>query len=137
MMQDPFVGTWKLNPAKSEFDENHRPGAGIVVFEVEAGGSYLMKASGVDAKGEKVAERPQRMIPDGKDRPIPEMRGLTAVCTRPNPNTLQSSAKREDGSVVGEGVYEVSKDGKTLTATTSGFDTQLRQFKMRTVWDRV
>jgi hypothetical protein len=30
----------------------------------------------------------------------------------------------------------VSADGKTLKATNFGYDTQLRQFEQRTVWDR-
>ena len=30
----------------------------------------------------------------------------------------------------------VAADGQSLTATTAGFDTQLRRFEMRTVWDR-
>jgi hypothetical protein len=30
----------------------------------------------------------------------------------------------------------VSVDGRSLTAINSGFDTQLREFKLRTVWDR-
>jgi hypothetical protein len=31
----------------------------------------------------------------------------------------------------------VSPDGAWLTATNFGYDTQLRQFQQRTVWDRV
>jgi hypothetical protein len=33
-------------------------------------------------------------------------------------------------------IYVVSEDGRSLTATTSGWDTQLREFKQTTVWDR-
>ena len=68
---------------------------------------------------------------------MPDLYGLTAVTTQPNPRTLVARATREDGSVVGEGEYVVSEDGRTLTATTAGFDSQLRQFKIRTSWDRV
>ena len=32
-VQDPFVGTWKLNPAKSQFDPNHHPLEGTMTFE--------------------------------------------------------------------------------------------------------
>jgi hypothetical protein len=38
--------------------------------------------------------------------------------------------------VVGGGSYVVSADGKTLTAATFGYDTQLRQFSQQTVRDR-
>ncbi len=135
-MPDPFVGTWTLNPAKCEFDPNHRPTEATMVFELDAQGHYLMKAEGKNAKGEKVAERPATFIPDGEPHPIPGLPGLTAVATRPDPNTIQGEARREDGSVVGGGTYVVSPDGKSLTATNSGIDQQLRPFTQRTVWDR-
>jgi hypothetical protein len=135
-MKDPFVGTWKLNVEKSEFDANHQPTAGTMVFELDSQGRYLMTAEGRNDKGEKVAERPTSFIPDGKEHPIPDFPGRKAVHTRPDPNTIAGEARREDGSVVGGGTYVVSVDGKSLTATTSGRDSQLRQFKLRTVWDR-
>jgi hypothetical protein len=62
---------------------------------------------------------------------------LTATTTQPDPYTIQAVARREDGSMVGSGRYVVSSDLQTLTATTSGFDTQLRRFESQTVWDRV
>jgi hypothetical protein len=135
-MPDPFVGTWKLNVEKSDFDVNHRPTAGTMVFELDAQGHYLMKAEGRSAKGEEVTERPARFIPDGQEHPIPDFPGLKAISTRPDPNTIAAESRREDGSVVGGGTYVVSADGKSLTATTFGWDTQLRQFKQLTVWDR-
>ena len=67
---------------------------------------------------------------------MPDLHGLTAVTTQPNPRTLVARATREDGSVVGQGEYVVSEDGGTLTAATSGFDSQLRQFTIQTSWDR-
>ena len=135
-MHDPFVGTWELNPAKSAFDPNHRPSQATLTFEIDGDGHYLMKAEGVSEKGEKVAERPQRLIPDGKEYPVPDLPGLTAIATRPDPNTLRAEARREDGSIAGKGEYAVSADGRSLTATMSGIDSQLRPFETRTAWDR-
>ena len=135
-MQDPFVGTWKLNIEKSEFDVNHHPTAGTLVFEVDAQGGYLMTARGRNEKGEEVAERPMKLIPDGKEYPVPDFPGLKTMAARPDPNTLTAEATREDGSVVGGATHVVSADGKSLTATNFGWDSQLRQFKQRTVWDR-
>jgi len=54
-----------------------------------------------------------------------------------NENTLRAEARREDGSVAGEGSYAVSEGGRRMTSITSGFDSQLRRFEMRTAWDRV
>jgi hypothetical protein len=135
-MTDPFVGTWTLNPERCEFDPNHRPTSGTLVFERDAQGHYLMTAEGTSAKGQKVTERPQTFILDGEPHPVPDFPGLSARASQPNPHELHAQVKREDGSMVGEGSYVVSADGKSLTATAAGFDTQLRRFSTRTVWDR-
>lgn len=136
-MRDPFVGTWKLNPGKSTFDSNHRPSGGTMRWEVGADGTYLMNAAGTNEKGEPVAERPQHLNPDGRPYPVPDFPGLVSITTRVAPNTIRAEARREDGTTAGEGTYVVADDGMSLTATTAGFDTQLRRFEMRTVWDRV
>ncbi|MCW5977501.1 MAG: hypothetical protein KIT09_05465 [Bryobacteraceae bacterium] len=135
-MQDSLIGTWKLNAARSEFDANHRPSAGMMILELTPEGHYVLTAEGVTERGEKCAERPTKLIPDGKVHPVPDLPGLTSVVTRPDPNTLVAEVRREDGSVVGGGAYEVSPDGNSLTATTFGYDTQLRQFQQKTMWNR-
>jgi|SRR5581483_2200257 len=135
-MPDLFVGTWILNVAKSQFDANHRPRAGTIVIEIDPQGYYLEKAEGINENGEKVAERPQRYIADGKDHPIPDLPGLKYRARRSDPNTLLGEATREDGSVVGGATKIVSEDGKSMTIENFGYDSQLRQFKMRTVWEK-
>lgn len=135
-MRDPFVGTWKLNPSRSNFDPNHRPTEATMQWELGPDGTYVMNAEGLNAKGERVAERPQTLVPDGRPHPVPDFPGLVSVTTRPEPNTIRAEAKREDGTIAGEGAYVVTADGMSLTATTAGFDTQLRRFEMHTVWDR-
>lgn len=136
-MQDPFIGTWRLNPASSAFDPNHRPTDGTMTWTLDADGSYTLNAEGVNAKGEKVVERPQRMIPDGRGYPIQDFPGLTTVTTRIDSHTIRVEGRREDDSIAGEGTYTVSADGKSMTAMTAGFDTQLRRFETRTAWDRL
>jgi hypothetical protein len=135
-MTDPFVGTWVLNTTQSQFDANHRPSAGVMAFELDSTGQYLMTAEGADGNGQRVVERPQRMIPDGRDYPLPDFAGLVAKTVRVDARTLRAECRRQDGSLVGQGVFAVSADGRSLTATNSGFDSQLREFKQRTVWDK-
>lgn len=136
-MQDPFVGTWRLNPGSSTFDPNHRPREGTMRWQLDADGHYLLTAEGTNEKGEKCTERPQRFIPDGEAHPVPDFPGLSLVTSRLAPNTIEGRCRREDGSLVGEASYIVSADGKTITAVTAGFDTQLRRFEQRTVWERL
>lgn len=135
-MNDPFVGTWTLNPGLSAFDAHHKPAEGIMKWELDADGAYLLLAEGVDAKGKRCTEKPQRLCPDGIAYSVEGLPGLTAVTTRPNPRTIRAEAKREDGSLAGEGTYIVAADGRTMTASTRGVDSQLRPFTLTTVWDR-
>ena len=133
---DPFVGTWTLNPGASQFHPHHRPRAGTMRFERTPEGDYLLTAEGVSETGDRVAERPQRFVPDGSEHPIAEFPGLSVICTAPDGRTLRTEARRQDGSLVGQGTYAVSADGLALTATTSGFDSQLREFRQVTAWIR-
>ena len=107
-----------------------------MTWKLEADGTYTLLAAGVDAKGERCEEKPQRLRPDGVAYPVDGFPGLASVTTRPNQNTIRAEAKREDGSLAGEGTYAVAADGQTMTATTKGFDSQLRPFTQSTVWDR-
>ena len=136
-MHDPFVGTWKLNPERSEFDENHRPRGGTMRWQIEPDGGYLLRAEGIDQRGQPCAEKPQKLFPDGKAYPVENFPGLSSITNRVGTHVLHAVAKREDGSTAGEGSYTVSDDGASMTATTAGFDSQLRRFEMRTIWDRV
>jgi hypothetical protein len=133
---DPLIGTWTLNPSRSQFDAHHRPQAATLVIERTGDDRYLMTAEGVGEKGQKVSEKPQTLIADGQPRPVPEFPGLSMTATRPDARTLKSDLRREDGSIAGQGTYAVSADGRSMTAITMGFDTQLHQFEQRTSWDR-
>lgn len=135
-MTDPFTGTWTLNPAASRFAPTHRPTKGTMRLELTPEG-YVLNAEGVNQKGETVSEGPQTFVPDGRPYPLADFPGLTSVASRPDAHTLRVEARREDGSLAGEGTYVVSADGRSLTATTAGFDTQLRRFETMTAWDRI
>lgn len=132
---DPFAGTWTLNPGRSIFDPNHRPRQATMTFEADGGG-YVMRAEGVNEKGEPCAEKPQEFVPDGEARPVDGFPGLVMVSTRPGPNTIHTEVRREDGSVAGGGTLIVSADGRSLKAINFGFDSQLREFRQETMWDR-
>ena len=133
---DPFLGSWKLNPSRSEFDPNHRPSEARMTWAREADGHYLMTAEGT-VGGKTSAEKPQRFIPDANAYPVPDFPGLSLAALRRDANTIQIECRREDGSLAGQATYTVSPDGRTMAATNSGFDSQLRQFRQYTVWDRV
>ena len=67
---------------------------------------------------------------------MPDFPGLVFKTTLSLPGTIETECRRQDGSIVGQGTYAVSADGRSMTAKTSGWESQLRQFGVTTVWDR-
>lgn len=133
-MTNIFAGTWRLNVTKSQFDPKYVPKDGVVVFEPDGDG-YLMKAEGTSSSGERCQERAQRLLLDGKEHPMPDIPGLTGLSTRPTPNRIEAEG-RMNGEVVGRATYDVSEDGKTLTATARGTGVS-GPFETRAVFERV
>ena len=50
-MDDPFVGTWTLNPTKSAFDANHKPAAGTMTWKLDADGGIPAARRGRGREG--------------------------------------------------------------------------------------
>jgi hypothetical protein len=73
--------------------------------------------------------------PDGKEHPIPGAPGLVEVSRWVGPRILETVASK-DGKSVGHASYEVSEDGKTLTAKISGSDASGAEFEQIIVCDR-
>ena len=73
--------------------------------------------------------------PDGKEHAIPGAPGLIEVSRWVGPRVLDTVASK-DGKVVGHTSYEVSDDGKTLTAKISGSDASGTAFEQIIVCDR-
>jgi hypothetical protein len=133
--QDPFVGHWKLNVQRSQFDPNHRPSNGTMHWELASEG-YRTTAQGTMGDGRIVEERPTNFILDGKEHPITESPGCSAIMSRITPNTIEAES-RNAGHRVGKASYVVSEDGATLIASVSGLDMQQRNFQAILVWDRL
>jgi hypothetical protein len=130
--EDPFGGAWKLNADKSQFDPNHRPSSATMHWERTPEG-YKMTAEGIMGNGAVVQETPATFILDGKDHPMLDAPGFTAIMSRPAPNAIEVES-RNVGGIIGKASYFVSGDGTTLTARVSGIDGQQRHFQTVLVW---
>ncbi len=116
---DPWVGTWKLNVAKSTFDPGPKPSSGTVKLEPQQGG-FRSAFDIVDAKGQPNHFGGSEVL-DGKDRPT---QGANA-----KPNQTHSFKRidrgwertvKENGKAIFTARWVVSADGKTLTVTQKG-----------------
>ena len=128
----PLAGTWIANIAKSRRHANHQFESATMVFEV-TGADVVLTYDGINASGNREGNT-QRFNADGRERPIAEAPGYAAITTL-GPRALEALGKK-DGAVVGRGTYEVSEDGRTMTATIGGTDASGAAFEQVIVFDR-
>jgi hypothetical protein len=131
---DPILGTWQLNVARSRFT----PGPGwrsqIRVYQAVSEGVAVTWA-GVDAKGETMRVSYTYGY-DGRDYPMLGSASYDALnAVRIGLRTVRSEEKR-DGKIVGIAVRTVSPDGKVLTITDEGTNRKGQKFSQLLVFDR-
>jgi hypothetical protein len=130
---DPQMGTWKLNAAKSKFSAG-APKNSTVVY-APAGDSVKVTVDGVDGSG-KPSHNEWTGKFDGKDYPLT---GDPAADTRSyakvNDRTLTITQKK-DGKVTTTGKIVVSADGKSRTVTTSGTNPDGKKISTTAVYDK-
>jgi hypothetical protein len=131
--QNPNMGTWKLNEAKSKF----APGAGknhTVVYEA-AGDSIKVTVDGTDANG-KATHNEWTGKFDGKDYPVTgDATSDTRSYKQINERTLELTGKKA-GKVTLMGRIVVSADGKSRTVTTTTTDPKGMKVKNVAVYDK-
>ena len=133
--ENPQVGTWKMNVAKSKYSPGPAPKSGTVKIEAWGDDGVKVTADGVNADGQTTHVEFQAKY-DGKDYPITGLPNAdTILLKRVNPNTVDGITKK-GGKEVGKTRSVVSKDGKTRTFTTEGTDAKGQKFKNVTVYDR-
>jgi hypothetical protein len=133
LADDPNMGTWKLNEAKSKF----APGAtknNTVIYEA-AGDSIKVTVDGVDAAGtaihsEWTGKFDNKFYPVTGD-PTSDMRSYRRI----NKHTLALTGKK-DGKVTLTGRITVTANGRTRTVTTTTTDSKGKRMSNRAVYDK-
>jgi hypothetical protein len=130
---DPNMGTWKLNEAKSTFS----PGSSknqTVVYEA-AGDQVKVTVDGVDGNGQPTHNEWTGKF-DGKyyavtGSPTSDMRSYRRI----NSRTLALREKK-GSKVVVTGTITVAKDGKTRTLITNGTNANGKRFHNTALYDK-
>jgi len=136
IQSNPFVGTWKLNLAKSKFVGMPAPKSLTrTVVTNEAGVTYTF--SGIDADG-KEFEYSFSSNYDGKDSAVSGA-GMpggadTVAMTRVNSNMVRAILKK-GGTAIGMTNTEVSRDGKVSIVKGSGEGPDGKKFSMVSIYD--
>jgi len=129
---NPNMGTWKLNAAKSKGPS--APLNTTVVYSAD-GDNIKVTTDGVDAKGQPAHTEWVGKF-DGKDYPVT---GTEAGTTRSykvvNDHKLELTNK-VNGKETLHGTIEVAKDGKTRTVDLEGTSTDGKKTKSKGVYDK-
>jgi len=133
LADNPNMGTWKLNEAKSKFTQrsarNH-----TVVYE-PAGDSVKVIVDGVDADGNPTHNEWTGKF-DGKYYPVTgDPTSETRAYRQINNRTLSLTGKK-GGKVTITGRIAVSRDGRTRTVTTRGTDPTGKRYTTTAVYDK-
>jgi len=130
---DGFLGTWKLNEAKSKLRPDV-PKNSTVVYEA-AGDSVKVTIDGTGTDG-KSAHNEWTGKFDGKDYPVTgdptsDARALKKV----DDHTITFNVKKGDKVTI-TGRIVLSADGKTRTVTTTGTDANGKKVSGTAVYDK-
>ena len=130
---DGFMGTWKLNEAKSKIGPG-APKNSTVVYEA-AGDSVKVTIDGTDSEGKPLHSEWTGKL-DGNDYPVTgdpsvDMRSIRKV----DDHTLTATQKK-DGKVTTTARIVLSADGKTRTVAASGTDAKGKKVSSTAVYDK-
>lgn len=130
---DPQMGTWKLNEAKSKIAVG-TPKNTTVVYEA-AGDSVKVTVDGTDIDGKPLHNEWTGKY-DGKDYPITgDPTADTRSYKKINDNTLALTNKKGD-KVTFSGRAVVSANGKTRRVTVTGTDSKGKKFTSTAVYEK-
>jgi len=129
-----FVGTWKLDPAKSKYSPGPTPKSQMAVLEAVDGGMKVV-SDRVEADGQKVRFEWTAKF-DGKDYPVKGDAGRDAVSVKKiDDNNLEITNKKA-GKVTTTIKAAYAKDGKTRLETVTGMNAKGEKINNVTAWTK-
>jgi hypothetical protein len=133
--KDPFVGTWRLNVAKSKYSPGPAPKSQTAVYEA-AGKGYKISVKAEPASG-AAQQWSYTTNLDGMDAPVTgnNPNADTISVKRIDAHTLEAVAKK-GGKVTTTQRNVVAADGKTRTVTTTGTDAKGQKVNNVTVLEK-
>jgi hypothetical protein len=131
--QSPFMGTWKLNEAKSTLAPG-MPKNNTVVYETE-GINMKVTIDGTDGAGNPTHNEWTGQF-DGKAYPVKgDPNSDSRSYTRKGIHELDFAMKN-GAKITTSGRIVVPDDGKSRTVTARGIDAKGKKFKSTAVYDK-
>ena len=117
MAADPFVGTWKLNSAKSKYKTGAPPKEQTLTF-AEAGGGLDVTVKGASSDGKPISMHFTLPAASGSGKVIESpYEAVSAKVSNPN---LRDTIFSKGGKAVYTAKAKLSADGKTMTVAVKG-----------------
>lgn len=130
-----YLGTWKLNLAKSTYNPGPAPKSSTGGTEAVPGGGMRVTNDSIDLAGKPTHTEIVTMF-DGKEG---ELKGAAAPPTRlysRSDDRTYQYVMRVNGKVTTTNRVTISADGKTRTIVSTGTGTDGKPVNTTTVWDR-
>lgn len=115
---DPAIGTWMLNLSKSSFKPGPAPQSETRTFEAVPGGMIRLTIHQVAANGAEITET-TTFRRDGKPYAFGGSPNMDAIEVRRTRVTETTSNYLRGGKVIGHNRTVLSKDGSTMTYTST------------------
>jgi hypothetical protein len=133
--ENPLVGTWKLNVAKSKFGGSAKAPQSETITVVAQGDGLKVTYEGIAADGSPISYSFTTNL-DGKDSPISGTGPGDAVAITSVDANTQTGITKKAGTTISTWRSTVSKDGKVLTVIGKGMNPQGEPGTATTVYDK-
>jgi hypothetical protein len=131
--ENPNMGTWKLNEAKSKFAPEATKNS-TVVYEA-AGDGVKVTTDGTTGDGKPVLTEWTGKF-DGKDYPVTGGGASDTRSYKKVDDHTMTITNKTAGKVTTSGKITVSADGKSRTVTISGTDSSGKKVSSSAVYDK-
>ena len=125
---DNSIGTWKLNVEKSKYTPAPMPVKSITITREASDDSVKVTIVGEQADGTPI-NASYTLKYDGKDVQITGNAPYDTIAVKQvNANTFTDQRKKTGGQYKATGRTVISNDGKTMTTTTEGTNSEGKPF---------
>ena len=114
---DPFVGTWKLDPAKTKYTTGTAPKELTAVIELQ-GSDLQVTATGTNGDGSPISVK--YIIPVAGGAGTVQAGDFDAITTKVISNTVRLNTYTKNGKELRTRRMVLSPDGKTMKTTVQG-----------------
>lgn len=136
--ENPFLGTWKLNLAKSKLEAGPAPKSLTRTVTAQGSGAKY-SFEGVAADGSSISYSFVTSY-DGKDSPITGQGapgGAETIAVKRVSSEKMEAIMKKSGKEIRKSISEVSKDGKTTTVKSQGKTAGGKEYSSESVYDKL